>query len=232
MINTRKRLETDLEELKKMIFLMGHLSIRALEKSVNALKNQNMADAREVLEADDTIDDLEEKIYNCCMEFAARYQPLGEDLRAVVALMHIAVDLERIGDYGGNIAKVTIEMGEKEPIKPLVDITLMVRKVVDMLNITLDALDTRLPEQAVTVFEMDDEVDGLEKGIVRELFGILLERPQLIEQSFHLMSVSRTLERAGDHVTNIAERIVYMYTGHAARASNFRSGKCADSTSE
>lgn len=225
MIDTRKRLETDLQELKKMVFLMSSLSARALEKSVAALKNQDVISAREVLEADDIIDGLEEKIYNCCMEFAARYQPLGEDLRVVVALMHIAVDLERIGDYGGNIAKVTLEMGGREPMKPLIDIPLMADRVVHMLEIAVNAMDARSPEQAMNVFKMDDEVDSLEKGIVRELFNILMDKPQLIEQAFLLMNVSRTLERAGDHVTNIAERVAYMYTGRATRASHFRSKK-------
>lgn len=222
MINTRKRLETDMEELKKMIFLMGRMSASALEKSVTALKNRDVEAARRVLDADDAIDDMEERIDNCCMEFAARYQPLGEDLRVVTSLMHIAVDLERIGDYGGNIAKVALDMGEQVLMKPLVDIPRMVEKVVNMLDVTMTALDARSPELAVTVFSLDDEVDDLEKGIIRELFQILVTQPQLIEQSFQLMNISRTLERAGDHVTNVAERICYMYTGHNTRASSFR----------
>lgn len=222
MINTRKRLETDMEELKKMIFLMGRMSASALEKSVTALKNRDVEAARHIFDADDAIDDMEERIDNCCMEFAARYQPLGEDLRVVTSLMHIAVDLERIGDYGGNIAKVALDMGEREPMKPLVDIPRMVEKVVGMLDVTMTALDARSPELAVTVFALDDEVDDLEKGIIRELFQILVTQPHMIEQAFQLMNISRTLERAGDHVTNVAERICYMYTGRSTRASSFR----------
>lgn len=225
MINARKRLETDLEELKKMIYLMGRLSASALEKSVEALKNRDAEAARRVIESDDVIDDLEEKIDNCCMEFAARYQPLGEDLRVVTSLMHMAVDLERIGDYGGNIAKIAIEMSDREPMKPLIDIPRMVEKIVNMLEISLTALDTRSEEMAISIFRLDDEVDDLERSIIRELFQILMHRPELIEQSFQLMNVSRTLERAGDHVTNIAERITFMYTGRATRASRYRRKK-------
>lgn len=224
MINARKRLETDLEELKRMIFLMARMSSNALEKSAAALTNRDVTAAREVIAYDDAIDDLEEKIDNCCMEFAARYQPLGEDLRVVTSLMHIAVDLERIGDYGGNIAKTVIEAGE-EPIKPLINIPIVAEKIINMLSITMTALDTKSPELAISVFTLDDEVDDLEKYIIRELLSVLMGKPELVERSFQLMGVSRALERAGDHVTNIAERIVFMYTGKAARASRYRRKK-------
>lgn len=228
MINTRKRLEADLEELKKMVYLMARLSSMALEKSLAAMIDRDVNMARKVFESDDAIDDLEEKIDNCCMEFAARYQPLGEDLRVVTSIMHIAVDIERIGDYGSNIAKVALEMAGKPPVKPLVDIPKMVEKINKMLDITMTALDTCSPELALTVFPLDDEIDDLEKAIIRELFMLLIDNPGLLEQSFYLMNVSRTLERAGDHVTNVAERIVYMYTGQSTRASRHRRKRTQD----
>lgn len=216
MIDTRKRLETDLEELKKMIFLMGCMSANALEKSVLALKNRDVEAARQVIDSDDHIDELEEKIDNCCMEFAARYQPLGEDLRVVTSLMRIAVDLERIGDCGSNIAKVAIDMGDIKPIKPikpLVDIPEMASKVNNMLDTVLTALDARSPELAISLFTLDDEIDDLEKTVVRDLFLLLVDRPELIEKAYQMMNVSRTLERAGDHVTNVAERVAYNVYG-------------------
>jgi phosphate transport system protein len=221
-INTRKRIEDDLSELKRMIFRMGRMAEESLEKAVWALKNRDTEIAQAVLDSDDLIDDLEDKIDGACMEFAARYQPLGEDLRVVTSLMHMAVDLERIGDYGGNIAKVAIKLASSEPIKPLIDIPHMVEKINAMLDISLTALDTRSPELAMTVFPMDDEVDDLEKQIMRELFLMVMEKPSRIEQSFLLINVARTLERAGDHVTNVAERIAYMYTGKTVRASQHR----------
>ena len=91
-----------------------------------------------------------------------------------------------------------------------------------MLNTSLIAIDTHSPETAVSVFHMDDDVDDLEKQIMRELFVMVMEKPERIEQSFQLMNVSRTLERAGDHVTNVAERVAYMYTGKTTRASQYR----------
>ncbi|MDO5562213.1 MAG: phosphate signaling complex protein PhoU [Synergistaceae bacterium] len=224
-INTRKRLEADLEELKRMVFRMGRMAGESLERAVYALKERDAEAARIIIGEDDKIDELEDRIDNGCMEFAARYQPLGEDLRAVTSIMHIAVDIERIGDYGGNIAKTAIQLADKEPIKPLIDIPNMVDKINIMLDTSLNALDTRSPERAMTVFAMDDEVDELEKQIMRELFIMVMEKPQRIEQSFMLMNVSRTLERAGDHVTNVAERVSYMFTGKNVRASEYRRKK-------
>ena len=121
VINTRKRLDEDLSELKRMVFRMARMSGEALENAVWALKNRDEASAREVLEKDDLIDDLEDKIDEACMEFAARYQPLGEDLRTVTSIMHMAVDLERIGDYGGNIAKTAIDRVSRKGDRSLPD---------------------------------------------------------------------------------------------------------------
>ena len=159
------------------------------------------------------------------MEFAARYQPLGEDLRVVVSFMHIAVDLERIGDYGENIAKAAISLNKVPPLKPLLDIPRMVSVIREMLKISMSAIDRRSGDEALRVFPYDDEVDDLEKQVMRELLLMMFERPERIEQAFNLINVSKTLERAGDHVTNVAERIAYMYSGHPVKAGDYRRRK-------
>lgn len=226
-INTRKRIEEDLSLLKNMIYRMSGLASESLEKAVWALKNQDAEMARKVIADGDVIDELEEKLDAACMEFAARYQPLGEDLRVVVSIMHIAVDLERIGDYGENIAKVTLSLSKLPPLKPLIDIPRMVEIIKEMLRLSMTAIDTHDGETALKVFPFDDEVDDLEKQIMRELLLLIMEKPERIEQSFNLMNVSKTLERAGDHATNVAERVAYMYTGRPVKASSYRRKKMA-----
>lgn len=221
-INTRKRLEEDLSALKNMIYRMSGMTAEAVEQAVWALKNRDAALAQKVIDDGDTIDELEEKVDAGCMEFAARYQPLGEDLRSVVSIMHIAVDLERIGDYAENIAKAALVLSDKPPLKPLIDIPRMVEILKKMLSISMEALDRRDGESVVKVFPFDDEMDDLDKQIIRELLLLILERPERIEQSLSLMNVSRILERAGDHATNVAERIAYMYTGRQVKASDYR----------
>ncbi len=226
-INTRKRIEEDLSLLKDMIYRMNGLASESLEKAVWALKNQDAETARKVIADGDVIDELEEKLDAACMEFAARYQPLGEDLRVVVSIMHIAVDLERIGDYGENIAKVTLSLSKLPPLKPLIDIPRMVEVIKEMLRLAMTAIDTHDGKTALKVFPLDDEVDDLEKQIMRELLLLIMEKPERIEQSFNLMNVSKTLERAGDHATNVAERVAYMYTGRPVKASSYRRRKTA-----
>ncbi len=226
-INTRKRIEEDLSLLKNMIYRMSGLASESLEKAVWALKNQDAEMARKVIADGDVIDELEEKLDAACMEFAARYQPLGEDLRVVVSIMHIACDLVGIGDYGDNISKVTLALSMLPPLKPLIDIPRMVEIIKEMLRLSMTAIDTHDGETALKVFPFDDEVDDLEKQIMRELLLLIMEKPERIEQSFNLMNVSKTLERAGDHATNVAERVAYMYTGRPVKASSFRRKKMA-----
>ena len=168
-INTRKRIEEDLSLLKNMIYRMSGLASESLEKAVWALKNQDAEMAQKVIADGDVIDELEEKLDAACLEFAARYQPLGEDLRVVVSIMHIAVDLERIGDYGENIAKVTLSLSRMPQLKPLIDIPRMVEIIKEMLRLSMSAVDNHDGEAALKVFPMDDEVDDLEKQIMREL---------------------------------------------------------------
>lgn len=222
IINTRKRIEEDLDVLKSMVYKMSGMAGESLDKAVWALSHRDEAAARAVIEEGDVIDDLEDKIDTGCMEFAARYQPLGEDLRVVVSLMHIAVDLERIGDYGENIAKTALTLSKVEPLKPLIDIPRMVSEITAMLRLCMSAIDSRNTADALKVFPMDDDVDDLDKQIMRELLLMMMEKPDRIERSFSLMNVSRTLERAGDHATNVAERIVYMYSGRSVKASEYR----------
>ncbi len=224
-INTRKQLEADLTELKRMILRLGKMAEEAISKAIWALKNQDADLARTVLAKDDDIDDLTEAVDNACMHFAARYQPLGQDLRSVTSIMRMAVNLERIGDYGSNIANVAVELADKELIKPLIDIPRMVDVLSGMMSKALVAFDTDNAEMAKEVFSMDDMMDDLEKQIMRELLVMMMERPQRIEQATMLLNVARTLERAGDHVTNVAERVIYILTGKTVKASTFRRPK-------
>ena len=136
--------------------------------------------------------------------------------------MHIAVDLERIGDYGENIAKAALDLSKKPQLKPLIDIPRMVEILKTMLSTAMEALDKHDGAAALKVFPYDDDMDDLDKQIIRELLLLIMEKPERIEQSLSLMSVSRILERAGDHATNVAERIAYMYTGRQVKASDYR----------
>ena len=130
---------------------------------------------------------------------------------------------------GFNLAKenfdVRFECIDKELIKPLIDIPRMVEALSSMVEKALTAFDTGDAEEAKAVFPMDDLLDDLEKQIMRELLLLMMENPQRIGQATQLLNVARTLERAGDHITNVAERVVYICTGKTVKASAFRRPK-------
>lgn len=222
MENIRKKLDEDLLELKRKLLQLGRMSEDALTRAVWAIKKSDTVAAKAVIDGDDEIDALTETLDNGCTNFIARYQPLGQDLRTVQSITHIAIDLERIADYGVNIARIAVQMGGKEWIKPLIDVPRMVETISEMMNKVLSAFDTCDIESARSVFALDETVDELEKQVIRELFLLVMEKPSRIEQSFMLMNIARTLERAGDHVTNVAERVCYICTGKRTKASEHK----------
>lgn len=221
-INVREHIDLELKNLEEKLLKLGKLAIDAVSQSVLALKEQDVEKAKAVIEGDKNLDDMAEDIDMSCLKFMARFQPLGQDLRTVSAIMHMAVDLERIGDYGASIAKRAIKLSDRPHIKPLLDIPRIESDIRKMVFLALDALMEKDTKKAEDVCRMDDEVDDLERQIFRELLLIMIERPQVIEQATELLLVARTLERAGDHATNLAERVIYIVTGKKISASQIR----------
>jgi len=224
-INVREHIDVELKKLEEKLLKLGKLAVDAISQAVTALKEQDVAKAREVIKGDNLLDELAEDIDMSCLRFMARFQPLGQDLRTVSAIMHMAVDLERIGDYGSSIAKRAIRLSDRPHIKPLLDIPQMENDIRKMVDKALEALMERDVKKAEEVCRMDDEVDDLDQQIFRELLLIMIERPNVIEQATELLLISRTLERAGDHATNLAERVIYMVTGKKVSASQIRRPK-------
>ncbi|AFM20685.1 MAG TPA: phosphate signaling complex protein PhoU [Acetomicrobium flavidum] len=224
-INVREHIDVELKKLEEKLLKLGKLAVDAISQAVTALKEQDVAKAREVIKGDNLLDELAEDIDMSCLRFMARFQPLGQDLRTVSAIMHMAVDLERIGDYGSSIAKRAIRLSDRPHIKPLLDIPRMENDIRKMVDKALEALMERDVKKAEEVCRMDDEVDDLDQQIFRELLLIMIERPNVIEQATELLLISRTLERAGDHATNLAERVIYMVTGKKVSASQIRRPK-------
>jgi len=224
-INVREHIDVELKKLEEKLLKLGKLAVDAISQAVTALKEQDVAKAREVIKGDNLLDELAEDIDMSCLRFMARFQPLGQDLRTVSAIMHMAVDLERIGDYGSSIAKRAIRLSDRPHIKPLLDIPRIENDIRKMVDKALEALMERDVKKAEEVCRMDDEVDDLDQQIFRELLLIMIERPNVIEQATELLLISRTLERAGDHATNLAERVIYMVTGKKVSASQIRRPK-------
>ncbi len=209
----RDHFEKEIEKLQLEILKMSSMVEECLILSTTALKNKDLKLARSVIENDEAIDNKEIAIEDQCLKLIALQQPLAKDLRIIATAMKIITDLERIADYAVDISKITLKIANEEYIKELIDIPLMAQKAAEMVRLSIDAYINSDVEQAKHAAQLDDEVDHLHRKIFEELIGIMVKHPEKVNQATHFLLVSRYLERIGDHVTNICERIIYSETG-------------------
>lgn len=211
---TRKHFSEDLQDLYQELLKMGTLVEETIRKAISALKTQNSALAAEVLDDDDAVNCFEKDIQDRCIILLATEQPVASDLRSIVTAIKVATQLERIGDHAVHVAKSAILMADQRYLKPLIDIPRMGEICISMIHEILSALVENDPEQARAIAARDDEVDELNDQISRKMFNSMLKDPQVLNQGLELIFVSRFMERMGDHVTNIAELVVYNATGN------------------
>lgn len=209
----RTLLERLLAGIQEEMLVMADMVESAIQRSIQALKGRDLDLARQVI-ADDV--KINQKRYNTeerCLELIATQQPLAGDLRTIVAVLYMIVDLERIGDHAEGIAKIVVMLADEPPLKPYIDLPRMADVAVDMLRESLEAFKHRDAERARAVMERDDEVDALYDQVYRELLTYMIEDPHTIERATHLIWVGHNLERMADRVTNICERVIYLVTG-------------------
>jgi phosphate transport system protein len=206
----RERYHRDLKELKNLTKDLADHVGGAVDKSVAALRDANVDQAREVIKNDQEMDDLSLRIENLCMELLALQQPMAKDLRRIIGILKIGIDLERIGDLAVDIARVTTQSQNKIQITKLEYIPHMAEIATKMLEQSMEALMNSDPDLARQVTKWDYEIDGLYVKARTKLLKIIIERPEVINEGTALLMVNRHLERIGDHICNICETIVYM----------------------
>ncbi|MEK7214084.1 MAG: phosphate signaling complex protein PhoU [Chloroflexota bacterium] len=206
-------LDRRLRELQTDVLLMGSMVEKAIERSVEALKRRDLDAARRVVENDVEINrkrfDIEEK----CIEVIATQDPVARDLRLIVAVLNIIVDLERMADHAEGIGRICLLLGDQPPLKPLIDIPRMADKACSMLRRALDALVTLDQDAAIQICADDDEVDALYDQVYRELLTFMMNDPTTIDRATYLLWTAHNLERIADRSTNIAERVMFLVTG-------------------
>ena len=210
---TRTAFERQLTEIQDDMLVLATMAEAAIELSIDALNNRDVELARQII-ADDL--KINEKRYNTeekCLELVATQQPLASDLRTIVAVLHIIVDLERIADHAEGNAKLALMLADEPPLKPYIDIPRMAQKGIEMLRASLEAFKDRDTERARAICEMDDEVDALYEQVYHELLTYMIQDPQSIQRATYLIWVAHNLERIADRVTNICERVVFVVTG-------------------
>jgi phosphate transport system protein len=206
----RERYHRDLTELKSLTKELADQVGAAIEKSVIALTDANVQLAREVIKRDQDMDDLSIRIENLCMELLALQQPMARDLRRIIGILKIGIDLERIGDLAVDVARVTAQSQNKIQITKLEYIPRMAEISKKMLTESMDALMNNDADMARQVTKWDYEIDGLYVKARDKLLNIIIERPEVIKEGTSLLMVNRHLERTGDHICNICETIVYI----------------------
>ena len=215
----RADFDRNLKLLQEELLLLGGLVEKAIVDSIEALKTRDIELSHKVVSQDDIIDQKTNQIEEKAIDLIATQQPIAIDLRTLMSVIHISVELERMGDYAEGIGKIGIMMGNDPPVKPLVDIPKMATKSSDMLKRSLDALVKRDPALARQVCEDDDEVDNLYDLIYKDLIALMIDDPTTIQRATYLMWVAHDLERIADRATNIAERVIFLVTGQLVTSS-------------
>ena len=209
----RESFERHLHQLQDEVLILGSMVEKAIDRSMEALKKRDLELAKQVVADDLKINRKRFDIEERCIELIGTQQPMASDLRIIVAVLNIIVDLERMADHAEGIANITLMIGDEPPLKPLVDLPRMAEKTREMLRRSLDAFISGDAEAARQIPAEDDEVDNLYNQVFRELLIFMMEDPRTVTRATRLIWVAHNLERTADRVTNICERVVFTVTG-------------------
>ena len=212
----REKFELELNGVHEQFLLLSNLSITTLNKSIDALLNQDVDIALSIIENDIHINRLEEEINDRVILLLAKQQPVATDLRRLIVLIKAAHDMERVGDYAVNIAKEAIRIGKAEFVPTIKNIEEMRTITIGMLTDVMKAFIDENIEEARKIAELDDKVDNLYGQTIQQLLLVGSENPKLLSQVTQLSFVCRYLERSADHATNIAEQLFYLVKGRHA----------------
>ncbi len=220
----RDSFERGLQELRDEILVMGSMVDKALYQAVESLRQRQRVLSQYVIQNDHNINrkrfDIEEK----GLTLIATQAPVAQDLRLIAAILNISNELERMGDHAKGIARINEMMKDEPLIKPLIDIPKMASKCSQMLNAALDAFIKLDAAAARQVANEDDELDVLYDNIYHDLLNIMTEDSTTVNRATYLLWVSHNLERFGDRIVNICERVIFVATGELVEISNHRNG--------
>ncbi len=212
-----RHFQEELEHLQMRLLEMGGAAEERVRAAVEGLMSRDPAVIEKVRRGDQPINDLHIEIDSICFKLLALHQPVAADLRAIVAVVKINTDLERVGDLAVNIAEASSRYITHPPVKKLIDIPQMGDIAQAMLRDALDAFVRRDIGLAQRVLNEDDRLDGLKSQIFRELLTYMLQDPATVEPALDLILISRHLERIGDHATNVAEDVIFMVSARDVR---------------
>lgn len=215
-METRQKFNEQMREVYQNVLRMGAAVEEALCKSLQAMKDHDLALAEQVIRGDVAIDAWQSRIEDLCIIILATEQPVARDLRELVTIIKIVADLERVGDHARHFAKAVKNVREAVMAKVIDRVAVMAEKDIHMFHTALSAISEKDPAKAREVAMLDSEIDALHKDLFQHILALMKSNPDEIEEATTLLNLNRFLERLGDHVTNICEWIVYARTGEHA----------------
>jgi phosphate transport system protein len=216
---TRTHFEQELAELKSGVVRMGSMVEQAIIESMRALVERDSRLAHEVIARDQDLNELHRQLRERVFTISATQQPVARDLRLIFSFQHMVLELERMGDHAVGICRGALRLNDLPQLKPYVDLprmaTLAGQQVHEILGAVIDADE----QQARAIAARDDELDTLYHRLWKELVGYMVADPSTVERAAILLFIAKDLERIGDRVTNIAEDVVFLHTGHVVELS-------------
>jgi len=212
-LGLRATYDKEFNEIVADMVLMSQRVEWAIERSMYALTESDRTIAHEVISSDQQINDLRFKVEEACVALIATQQPAAKDLRSVIAVMHVVLELERMADHAAGISKTVIMMDTGHKLKALKKIPKMAELSRKMLADSIEAFNRRDVAWARAIAEQDTEMDHMYRSVFERLVEIMARRPASIANATYLMWCAHNLERIADRVTNIAEQVIFMTTG-------------------
>lgn len=210
---THTRLEIELNALCDDVIRMSHRADKALEQSMQALKASNSDFAQQVIREDAEINHYRCHIEQTCYKLIALRQPTARDMRALMTAIHVAGELERMGDYALGIAKLSLRLEKGLVLKPIPEMLTMQRLTKDMLKASIDAYINWDVDLARATRQKDVEIDQLDKIASEKWIKLMQDQPHYIQNGTYLLWMTHNIERMADRLSSICERVVFMVTG-------------------
>lgn len=217
LAHTDKTYEAELKDLRDKLLSMGAKVEMAISRSVRSVTERDSEQAQKVKDCEREINRLEVEIDDACRRILALRQPAASDLRFITTALKIVTDLERMGDLAVNIAQRAFDLNQAPPLRPFPDLTKLADLAQEQLKKALDAFVESDVQKAEEVMKGDEMLDAFYKQLFNELLTFMMEDAKNIRRTTALMFVAKHLERLGDHVTNVAEMVIYMVRGTDVR---------------
>jgi len=211
-ISSRTILDQELKQLKDNIIRLASAATESIEKAMNALQTRNIAEAQNIVSSDDALNQLRYAIEQQALLILATQAPTASDLRAVIAAIHLAVELERIGDHAAGIARLVERLEAEEQFDTFHKLPKMARRASEMVQQGIEAYIKHDPQLALNMIKRDDKLDRQYSRLFSEALEEMKD-DNYIRRATFLLWVGHSLERIGDRATNIAERVIFMCTG-------------------